>query len=64
MKRRRFRCCAFCGDKKSFLLETRDGKNICVMCAERENFCEICGSTLIGEQTADEQLHYEEECFK
>ena len=46
-------------------VETRDGRMLCKRCAEDLNFCEICGSTLISrDQNPDEQLHYEEECFK
>jgi hypothetical protein len=46
------------------LLETRDGRLICLRCQIVLNICEICGSTTMPGQSKDAQLHYEEECFK
>lgn len=56
--------CSFCHKKDQDLVETRDGWHICGSCAEKVNFCEICGSITTPRQTKDEQLHFEEECFK
>lgn len=45
--------------------ETRDGGALCLKCAYLWNFCEICGSIKLSlSQPSDEQLHFEEECFK
>jgi len=46
------------------LLQTREGLLICLRCMVLLNMCEICGSTTTPGKSKDDQLHFEEECFK
>lgn len=57
--------CNVCGAHGVFLLKARDGRSICSTCAVcPEHLCEICGSTRTCDTPPEQQLHYEEECFK
>jgi hypothetical protein len=56
--------CNGCGTEDGPLVRTREGHSYCLSCAVHEHICEICGSTRLCTQSADEQLHFEEECFK
>lgn len=56
--------CAECGGSAD--IENRGGKIFCWPCAEKFNYCEICGTTVqkMGDDPDIDQLHFEEECFK
>jgi hypothetical protein len=58
--------CDFCiwVGPKGKLYVTRDGKNICINCADKNGFCEVCGSIRNIGQLSLHQTHYEEDCFK
>lgn len=60
--------CSNCGNEvngPADLVETRDGRFICEVCAGALNFCEICGSTKSdSDEDEDDLLHYDEDCFK
>ena len=56
--------CNFCGTETEALVPTHDRKAMCLACADKLRFCEICGSYREEDQDVDEQLHYEEDCFK
>lgn len=59
--------CNFCGLEETpelFFSETNSGLAICVVCADVLSFCETCGSIRREGEDADEQLHFEELCFK
>lgn len=55
--------CAHCTTREG-RNESRDGKKYCEPCAIALGICEICGSIIEAGQSADDQLHYNELCFK
>lgn len=56
--------CNGCGTENEPLIRTRDGYSYCPTCAVHEHICEICGSTRLCTQPPEQQMHFEEECFK
>lgn len=56
--------CNFCGNEK-VVATTNTGASICDLCTVRERLCEICGSVRAhATQSRQEQLHFDELCFK
>lgn len=52
--------CAFCKKLREICGVTRGDQHICMECAEKHHFCEVCGSIAL----AGQQQHFEDECFK
>lgn len=58
--------CRRCGRLKrpEQLMYDRHNKHYCVTCAKAIDFCELCGSTMIDDNSLHGQLHYDDWCFK
>lgn len=56
--------CNQCGADDVPLIVLWDDTTTCEKCAVHLHVCEICGSTRDCTTPAEEQIHYEEECFK
>lgn len=58
--------CSECGKfKQSATMKLdRHNKHHCVDCAIKVDFCNLCGSTKLDDDSMYGQLHYDDWCFK